>query len=170
MIVTFVIVIIGIYAFTALMQVRNRQLAAAEKVYVEFSTVVSKMVADENVPDDVARFLALMHADLHSASFVQYLLKGIIRGDLRNAEKKRKSAKFFLSLMDSMTDEQQNGFFKATTLFFIAETYNSFLLGTLMRRALSWLAKEANESRTKAVVSYELSRKNGFNGNNHAAA
>ncbi|MBL4836047.1 MAG: hypothetical protein JKY34_00600 [Kordiimonadaceae bacterium] len=157
MIITVLLILACVMAMFSLLKRRNRQLLELGMCQEEFGTLVLNMVEDDLVPDRVARFLAKLYRDSNTGAFLRFSVKKMITGSLSKKAEMRESRRELMELVAAMPEQQQKGFYKATFLFIITTSYHNLILGEFVRLAFVWtVLKEAKNSRSKAVTSYEL--------------
>ncbi len=156
-----------VLAVTFYIRLLTSNLINGEECRKEFSLITHKLINDDQVPDIVADYLAVLHDNMFDKTFMRFLFIKGFSGKLRHVKKETKMLNL-IKAVDDMPHEQQKGYYKAVGFFIIANTYNNVFLGTLARRLLLWSMEESKKATSAAVYS-EARERHWFNGNENIA-
>ena len=116
---------------------RSVQMKKAQKLRGCFFGFVHELVEDHDVPDVLLDDLQFLATDIVKPNFIYYLFGVALSGKLRHASKEGLSDTYKRQeLLDRCDLEVKKLYFSAVASFLIATTYNSFFLGSLVRRVI----------------------------------
>ena len=116
---------------------RSVHMERAQELRGYFFGFVHELVEDHDVPDVLLGDLRFLAEDIMKPEFIRYLFKVALFGKLRHASKEGLSdAHKRQELLDNCDPEVKKLYFSAVASFLIATTYNSFFLGSFVRRVI----------------------------------